>query len=260
MGEKRSNPPVFYTLAQIKFNPIARMEEYVPELQDRLRHIGYPDYQPEHKIEVAIRKAASPQPDVRPQQMVRWNFTNIDRTEAYTLHPDALIFHSTQYAHFEDFSKKVLKGLTLAHEVIELAYIQRIGLRYLDAVVPAGDDLLDNYLNPSLLGLSEAASGQLTHSFSETVSQVNGGTLVARTVITEGGLAMPPDLFPMALALPDHLSKLSGRIAVLDTDYFVERRSGFDLNSVKEQLLASHKLVGETFKSSVTEHAISVWK
>ncbi len=260
MGEKLSYPPVFYTLAQIKFNPIARMEEYVPELQDRLRRIGYPDYQREHKVEVEIRKAATPQPDVRPQQMVRWNFNNIDRTEAYTLHPDALIFHSTQYAHFEDFSEKALKGLTLAHGVIELAYIQRIGLRYLNAVVPAGGNPLDNYLNPSLMGLSTVTPGQLSHSFNESVSQVNGGTLVARTVITEGGLAMPPDLFPMALALPDHLDKLSGKIAVLDTDYFVEHRSGFDMDSVKRQLLASHKLVDETFKSSVTEHAISVWK
>ncbi len=260
MGEKWNNPPVFYTLAQIKFNPIARMEGYVPELQDRLRCIGYPDYQVEQKIEVAIRKPATPQPDVRPQQMVGWNFTNIDRTESYTLHPDALIFHSTQYAHFDDFSEKVLKGLSLAHEVIELAYIQRIGLRYLDAVVPADGDVLDNYLNPSLLGLSAATSGQLTHSFTETVSQVDGGTLVARTVITESGLAMPPDLFPVALTLPDRLYKLSGRIAVLDTDYFVEHRSGFDLNSVRERLLASHKRVGETFKSLVTEHAVSVWK
>ena len=260
MGEKWNNPPVFYTLAQIKFNPIAQMEEYVPELQDRLRRIGYPDYQPEHKIEVAIRKSASPQPDVRPQQLVRWNFTNIDRTEAYTLHPDALIFHSTQYAHFGDFSEKVLEGLSLAHEVIDLAYIQRIGLRYLDAVVPKDGGSLDNYINPSLLGLTATVSGQLTHSFTETVSQVNGGTLVARTVITEGGLAMPPDLFPMVLALPDHLGKLSGRIAVLDTDYFVEHRSGFDLNNVKGQLLVSHKIVGDTFKSSITEHAISVWK
>lgn len=260
MGEKWSNPPVFYTLAQIKFNPIAQMDEYVPELQDRLRRIGYPDYQPEHKIEVSIRKPASPQPDVRPQQLVRWNFMNIDRTEAYTLLPDALIFHSAMYAHFEDFSEKVLKGLSLVHEVIELAYIQRIGLRYLDAIVPADGDALDNYLNPSLLGLSIATSGELTHSFTETVSQVNRGTLVTRTVITEGGLAMPPDLFPMVLALPDRFGKLSGRIAVLDTDYFVEHRNNFDLNSVKEQLLVSHKIVSDTFKSSVTEHAISNWQ
>ncbi len=260
MGEKWSNPPVFYALAQVRFNPIVQMEEYVPELQDRLRHIGYPDYQQEQKIEVAIRKPASEQPDVRPQQLIRWSFTNIDRTEAYTLHPDALIFHSTQYVNFEDFSEKVLRGLSLAHEVIELAYVQRIGLRYLDAVVPANDDLLDNYLNPSLLGLSGAAPGQLAHSFTETVSQVNGGTLVARAVITEGGLAMPPDLFPMTLKLPDRLGQLSGRIAVLDTDYFVEQRKIFDLNSVKEQLLVSHKIVGDAFKSSITEHAVSAWR
>lgn len=260
MGEKWSNPPVFYTLAQIKFNPIAQMREYVPEIQDRLRRIGYPDYQPEQKVEVAIRNPESPQPDVRPQQLTRWHFTNSERTEGYILHPEALVFHSTQYEHFEDFSEKVLKGLSLVHEVIELSYTQRIGLRYLDAVIPAADKTLADYLAPSLLGLSMSVPGQLTHSFTETVSRIDDGTLVARAVITEGGLAMPPDLFPMTLPLPNRFGEPSGQTAVLDTDYFVEHRNKFNIDHARDQLWSSHTVIGDTFKSSVTDHAISSWK
>jgi hypothetical protein len=37
-----SQAPVFYTLAEVKFNPIEQMKDYLPKLQDKLRLKGYP--------------------------------------------------------------------------------------------------------------------------------------------------------------------------------------------------------------------------
>ncbi|MYB33644.1 MAG: TIGR04255 family protein [Gammaproteobacteria bacterium] len=260
MEKAWKNPPLFYTLAQIKFNNIANMEAYIPQLQDKLRHIGYPDFQIEKKVEVNIRDAGGSQPDVHPRPFIRWHFLNIDRTEAYTLLPDAIAFHTAQYMRFQDFSRKVHDGISLANEIIKFAYIDRIGLRYLDAIVPANEDIIDAYLNPSLLGLSADNSLKLAHNYNETVSQIDGGTLVSRVIITEHGLALSPDLLPMILTLPDRINNPSGKMALIDTDYFVENRINFDLNSVKEQLSASHEKTKKIFESSVTEYAISVWE
>ena len=45
MGEKMSNAPVYYALAQVRFNPLAALEQYIPAIQDSLRREGFPDFE-----------------------------------------------------------------------------------------------------------------------------------------------------------------------------------------------------------------------
>jgi uncharacterized protein (TIGR04255 family) len=260
MGKKLSNPPVFYTLAQFKFNPIVGMSEYIPKLQDRLRRIGYPDFRQENQLAINIRRTDESQPEIQNIQQVRWSFTNSQNTEGYLLHAESLVFHSTSYESFQDFSKKALDGLRLLHELIELAFVELIGLRYLDAVSPLGGDDINCYLTPSLLGLSSIIGGSLAHAYSETQTQIESGTLVARAVMTESGLALPPDLFPFQLKLLPKFASITGRNAVLDIDYFVTQRFDFDVKRSEELLQVAHGIITDAFRASVTERALSVWE
>jgi uncharacterized protein (TIGR04255 family) len=257
---KMSLAPVFYTLAQVQFNPIAQMSTYVDSLQERLRRKGLPDFQIENKLEFTIRRLDESQPDVQPQQHIRWSFTNTQRTEGYILLSNALVFHTTAYDTFEDFLHKTISGLELVHEIVELAYVERIGLRYLDAVVPTIDnDELAQYLNPSLLGFSASLDGQLGHSFTETVTTIQDGSLVARAVITDGSLALSPDLFPLQLELQPRFTAINGRNAVIDTDYSVVKRRNFNFKEIEDQLLRSHGIITSAFKASVTDYAREKW-
>lgn len=251
--------PVFYTLVQVQFNPIAQMSDYVARLQERLRRTGFPDYRSENQVGLLIRRLDEPQPDVQSQQHMRWSFTNTQRTEGYLLLSDALVFHTTAYDTFEGFLQKIIDGLKLVHEIVELAYVERIGLRYLDAVLPINDDTLQQYLNPSLLGFSENLGGRLSHSFTETVTAVEDGNLVARAVITDGTLALSPDLLPLQLELQPRFTVINGRNAVLDTDYSVVKRNSFDLKQIEKQLLKSHDIITDAFKVSVTDYARERW-
>ena len=45
------------------------------------------------------------------------------------------------------------RGLRTVHEVVDLSYTERVGVRYLDAVFPRTGEALSGYLNESLLGL-----------------------------------------------------------------------------------------------------------
>jgi uncharacterized protein (TIGR04255 family) len=256
---KMSLAPVFYTLAQVQFNPIAQMSDYVAPLQERLRRSGFPDFRAENQFGLTIRRLDELQPDVQQQQQVRWSFTNTERTEGYLLLSNALVFHTTAYDTFVDFLQKVISGLRLVHEIVELAYVERIGLRYLDAVAPMEDDTLQQYLNPSLLGLTTSVEGRLGHSFTETVTDVKDGTLVARAVMTDNGLALSPDLFPLQLELQPRFAAISGRHTVLDTDYFIARRSSFDIADIEIQLSAAHEIISTVFKLSVTNYARERW-
>lgn len=252
--------PVFYTLAQVRFNPVAQMSDYVAPLQERLRRSGFPDFQEENQVGITIRRLDDPQPDLLQERQKLWIFTNTEKTEGYILLSNALVFHTTAYNTFEDFLQKTLFGLKLVNEIVELAFVERIGLRYLDAVVPTENETLEQYLNPSLLGLAVIENGELSHSFTETVTSTEGGTLVARALISENGLALPADLSPLRLNLKPRFAEVHGRHAVLDTDYFVAKRQRtFDVAAVQNQLLASHEITSETFKRSVTVYALERW-
>ncbi|MBD1882140.1 TIGR04255 family protein [Coleofasciculus sp. FACHB-T130] len=251
--------PVFYTLAQVQFNPIAQMSDYVARLQERLRRSGFPDFRAENQFELTIRRLDEAEPDVQPTQHMRWSFTNTKRTEGYWLLSNALVFHTTTYDTFADFLEKTLSGLKLVHEIVDLAYVERIGMRYLDAVTPIGNDTLQQYLNPSLLGFSANLEGRLSHSFTETVTAIEDGNLVARAVITDGALALSPDLFPLQLELQARFAEINGRNAVLDTDYFVAKRNEFNLIEVEDQLQKAHDIITNAFKVAVTDYAREKW-
>jgi len=256
---KMTLAPVFYTLAQVQFNPIAQMSEYVSPLQEHLRRGGFPDFQSENQFELMIRRLDELQPDVQSQQHMRWSFMNAQRTEGYLLLSDTLVFHTTQYNTFSDFLQKIISGLNLVHQVVELAYVERTGLRYLNAVVPIDNDTLEQYLNPSLLGFSANLDGRLSHSFTETVTVVDEGNLVARAVITDGELALSPDLISLQLKLQPQFTQINGRNAVLDTDYFVVNRNSFDVKKIEDQLLKAHDIITNAFKVSVTDYAKEKW-
>lgn len=251
--------PVFYTLAQVKFNPITEMSDYVSRLQGRLRRGGFPDFQTENQVELTIRRLDKPQPEVQPNQHMRWSFTNAQRTEGYLLFSDALVFHTTTYNTFSDFLEKTIIGLTLVDEIVELAYVERVGLRYLDAIIPLDNDTLWQYLSPSLLGFSANIEGRLSHSFTETVTSIEDGNLVARAVITEGTLALSPDLITLQLELQPRFKEVDGLNAVLDTDYFVAERNSFDVEEIEVQLRKAHDIITNAFKVSVTDYAREKW-
>ena len=122
------------------------------------------------------------------------------------------------------------------------------------------DDTLEQYLNPSLLGLSVSLEGRLGHSFTETVTTIADGNLVARAIITDGALALSPDLFPLQLELKSRFTAINGRNAVLDTDYSVTiKRDRFDLEKIETQLMESHEIITNAFMVSITDHAREKW-
>jgi uncharacterized protein (TIGR04255 family) len=251
--------PVFYTLAQVKFNPITQMSGYVDAIQEKLRRTGFPDFKAEHQFGLEIRRLDELQPEVQTQQQMRWSFLDAERTEGYLLFANTLVFHTTKYDTFTTFLQKTISGLELVHEIVELAYIERVGLRYLDAIVPMDDDTLPQYLNASLLGLSADLGGVLKHSFTETVTSIEDGTLVVRAVITDGVLALTPDLFPLQLSLLPRFAEINGRHAVLDNDYFVEKRNSFEISKIETQLKNAHEVITQAFKASLTDHAKLRW-
>lgn len=120
-----------------------------------------------------------------------------------------------------------MKGLGIVHECISLAHTERVGLRYLDAIVPPnGEEGLSDYLASGVLGLSSKLSDdvQVSHTFSETHFQTAGCAVLARTIIQAGPLGFPMDLQPIGVKVADRFQKINGVHAIVDTDASIEGR------------------------------------
>ncbi|MGM9481820.1 TIGR04255 family protein [Roseateles sp. NT4] len=258
MGTPLKNPPVYFTLAQVRFNPLLKLQDFLPPIQEQMRKAGYPDFSTQTSFVLQFSLDGKSAPTPIPRE--RFTFGSADRKHAFVLDQDSLTLQSTQYGRFEEFSKAFTKGLAVVHEAVQLAFVERVGLRYLDRVVPFAEDALEAYLHPEVLGLSARLKGAVMQSYSETLSQVDNIVLRSRVVIQEGGLSFPPDLSPGEMTFdPSPVVTFAGRHAILDNDGVISDRSDFDLTAINKQLDAIHVVIGDSFRASATEHAFKVW-
>ena len=265
MGKKMKNAPVYFTVAQVRHNPVLRLGAYAPDIQDRMRKAGYPDF----KQGVSMAFSLPPQigdesRTVAPavQQVERLMFFSTDSTKGFIVEQNALSFHTTEYGTFETFVDDFVKGVSIVHECVTLDHTERIGLRYLDAIVPPnGEEGLADYLAPGVLGLSSRLPEdvRVSHSFAETHIQTDECAVLARTIIQAGPLGFPMDLQPIGVMLADRFMKINGVHAIVDTDASIEGRHPFDLDTIKSQMKTLRKGIGLAFDAIVMPSAIAVW-
>lgn len=264
MGQKLSNAPVYFTIAQVRFNPILSLDSYIPAIQENFRKSGYPDYKKivsmAFNLTQAVNDEAMPTQPPPPEQVARYVFSNMTKTRGFVLHQNSLSFQVTEHDSFDQSADELLRELGILNQLITLSYSERVGVRYLDAIAPRDGETLKQYLVPEVLGLYGKLNGQLAHSFSETLTLGTAGAVMSRTIIQNGRLGFPPDLQTMGLTLMPRFANVSGEHAILDTDGFIDRRETFDLDNLKHRLHALHDEIIKSFRATVTTHALSVWK
>jgi uncharacterized protein (TIGR04255 family) len=261
MGKKLSNAPVYYTVAQVQFNPILNLEAYLSSIQPKMREARFPDFKQEVFQRLVLPFGDGGQvsaPTLTPQS--RFAFGDIDGRSTFLLETNALSFQTTAYDTFETFSSTLMKGVSILHEVLRLDFVERIGLRYLDAVLPMAEgETLKDYLVPEVLGLSFKSEGQLQQSVSETSVLTNAGQLVSRIIVRQGRIGLPVDLAANAPAIAAHFTQKEGQHAIVDSDASYLHREAFDLEKVEGRLEALHGEIKKAFEATVTAHALKQW-
>jgi len=259
MGAPLKNPPVYYTVVQTRFNAILALAEFLPAIQEKFRKAGYPDYvaRPTTVLQFGFSEPGMAAP--KPVTYDQYSFTNVARTHSFVLDPYALSLQSTNYGQFETFAVGFIKGLALVHSEVRLDLVGRIGLRYLDRVTPKAGDTLEQYLTSEVLGLAQKGLGKTVHTYSETMTDVGGVTLVSRIVTQEGGLAFPPDVQPLDLVVDKRFTEHQGWHAILDTDGYVTARESYSEEHMAKMLHVIHEAISASFKVTVTKHAFTVW-
>jgi uncharacterized protein (TIGR04255 family) len=260
MSEKLTKAPIFYTTAQIRFNPIMEMADHIARFQKTWRS-GYPDFSMQAVNQLQFQlPGLGQQPQFKASSLPRWHFKNTEQTSGFILSTDSIIYHTTEYDSSAVFFKNLIDGLTVVNETVPLAYVETVAMRTLDAILPNGDVDLSFFLKDHLLGLFSQLGGTLKHSVSELVLTRQEEQLSVRVALLNGNLGMAADLVPMTLKIRENLQTLNCVHAVLDNDCIQRKRFPFDISKTAETLRSVKSRISDAFKKSVTEEAIAHWR
>lgn len=249
--------PITQALCQIRFSTVRDMATYVPKVQVALRKDGY-RLDMSAQVQEIVFGAQGPQTKL----FDRWEFLNVEKTRSAVITEQFAAFQTAAYTKFEDFVPEVLNLMEALAGAGADILITRVGLRYVNAIIPSPGKGWTDYVNPSLHGINlTSLTGPLAayHVFGETAH----GRLLARMTQNTEGLLVPIEMGQQNLTLQRQPPEPGTLLTLVDIDHFKEWSKdfvGYQAETMKDLLW---KLKGETydaFRSFVTDSAIEEWK
>src|SRR5262245_28859987 len=247
--------PLVYVIGQVRISPVIAIDKYIPEIQEQLRHNGFPRFGKGQMQEIRFEMNAAP----KVHTMDRYEFQNKEGTSGIVLATDFIALHTSTYEVYEKFEETLRVALAIIHRVVSLSLVERLGLRYIDLIRLGAGEKFSDYLQPGLLGLKNAKLG-VTKSLSrfEFVGTTEVGKLVIRYSQSDNGTFLPADLMPSPLK--HEVEVPPGEVvSFLDLDHFSEQSHDFEVLSVLELLGRLHDNLDRAFRSAVTETALQKW-
>ncbi len=245
------------------------MDQYVPRIQETLRKAGYPDFGKNFVATLNFNFGGKMVPDqpvnAVTQPQAQYMFFNETKDSGFILENSALSFQTSNYQTFDVFLSALMVGIRTVHINAELQYFERLGVRYLDAILPRPNEDVSAYLTQNVLGLyGQFNDRKLVHAISETRSQCNENELMSRAIIIRqdqvGEVAFPADMGGQVVKLMEKFQKVSGVYGLMDTDSAHTSRGPFDLGQIEKRFVSLHSMIWQSFALMVTPHALTVWE
>ena len=257
------NAPIYYSLVQVIFNNVPNMEEFYPKIANSFKKLGFND--PIEVVNEGVRFEMTDlqTPKVTQTKEKRWDIYNQARDSVFHLSNNSLVFSTTKYVNREEFIGKIVNGLEIISSYVSLVFIDKIGLRYIDLIIPKSDDDIYQYISAGVRGLDSTDGLIFKHKLSETVLIKGSHLLIGKTIITQQpvGLVNPGvlgliDLTPLNKFTLD----VASDVAWFDNDCSITERMSYSAQLVKDKLLELRESVEIIFSKSYTDYAEGVWK
>jgi uncharacterized protein (TIGR04255 family) len=255
-----SKSPIALVLCQIRFSGIMGMESsYLPDIQARLRGIGF-------KVNASGQVAQvlmTPQ-GPHAQAANHFEFQNIERTESIVVGTDFATYQATRYVCFNDFLERLLRVINQISAVTNGLTIERLGLRYIDIVIPKTGETWQRYVQPGLRGItSPCFKTQVDEQIHQVVTETKvDGTMILRVLSNPKGIPLPPDLVATKLSLNIQGTVIEGiGAAVIDVDHFCTTSPmDFDATTIGKRLRDLKHVILDVWKDQiVTREALETW-
>ncbi|MGH9501352.1 MAG: TIGR04255 family protein [Terriglobales bacterium] len=247
------NPPLIYVVAQVRFSHVVAIEKYVAEIQEALRHKGFPRFLKGQVHEIAFQADGAPKFNV----VDRFEFQDKDSSLGIVLQPNSVAIHTNRYLNYERFEENAQIALMAVHRALNISLSERIGLRYVNLIRLGSGEKWSEYLDQGLLGLDPNSVGVRSWtSRAEFFGATQAGTLAVRCSQSEQPL--PPDLSVNTLKLATDLEK-GEIVTTLDFDHYVEKISDFKVSSVMAIFGQLHESLDTVFSTAVSPKALTKW-
>ena len=264
---KLAKQPLALVLIQTRFSPISILSKYIPDIQDELRHIGFPY--------ITIRKGTafelSPA-GIQPTIIDQWVFETADKRTSVIMDERQVLLQSAKYDAFEPFLEQYLIILNIVMRITEhdkFGICERLGLRYVDQVIRQNEtDLIDSYLRPELRGMVSGSfkPDKKRYTFTSVVTtqlpNKEAANLSIRIYRNNDNLDLPPDVYSGA---PPRLRNIdtSDDFALIDMDHgcIIRLGPGIRKEDLESLFFGLHDVIIEVFYASVvSEEGFQKWK
>jgi uncharacterized protein (TIGR04255 family) len=210
----------------------------------------------------------------------RYLFRAAGERSIIELSKSSLIYKSTEYGTFEDFYKKfdeVLSSLVELVPSLNKSLLKRVGLRYVDVIVPDSGNTLEDFISDGLLApkLDEPLIAcKHIHGLTSKVVEVNQNKML-RVALEE----LPIENRSIRKILPDELvepdqncglvikgqapwtNTSSPTYGILDIDHTFnfEASPAFSIESIREATSGLYNQSKDVFWSLIKRPALDLW-
>ena len=266
---KLTHAPVFFVVAHVAHSPVLKLDILLPELQDRLRKVGFPGYRQhtQNTLRVEANMAAPGETQFNQGQTTYHIFSGRDPAESFVVGQDGFALQTVEYDTIEDFAFKFRRGMRVIQEILAPDSVTRVGMRFLDAVVPPTGGTPGDYIRAQFLGLTNTLGGDwlTTYNFYEALNTRGDQQTKTRVLTQHRELTYPPDLAGTIVpTLPERFAQVNGIHTLIDTDSWfgtgTEIALEFDPQVIVDRLSRLKADIRDSFHAVVTEAALQAWK
>ena len=252
--------PLIYVLVQIVFTRVPKMESRWEDFHQAVFD-RYPLATPEHIRQIQIGNTDK---QIFPDES-RWNFLDRKKNEGIILASDSLVLHTTSYTTSKDFFTRLEFVLSKLIDILPSEVkVSRLGLRYVDLLIPEESLPADNQVEGKLGSISLEEIGCEFVKLEEVTryQTPEGGNLVIRHRQSINPDVLPGDIFPnnlenaplLSVKKPDDVV-----VGLMDYDHYVQLDSEFETSYIIEKLQSMHSTSSQAFQLTTTSEAKQLW-
>jgi uncharacterized protein (TIGR04255 family) len=253
-----NHPPLAYVVAEAVIAPHYGIAAAIPRMQERLR-ATYP--RTLEGTEVTI------DPSTTPGVNQLWRMLSADQQRGIQLSSRAISLHSTRYVDAKEFLSAWDSVLEVVAQADLNAFVERVGLRYIDLIVPSEGRTTSDYVNAGVRGIAPPKEGKLANNLWVATFTCDGYAVSARLgAPAPAGMLLPPNFNAIPLQKPDVWVRAEQRLAAgqqigfIDTDCSLEVKELFDATSIANTFRILKSYIRDTFGGLISQTAENEWK
>jgi uncharacterized protein (TIGR04255 family) len=252
--------PLALVLAQVRFSDYLTIGNRIPAIQDALRK-RYPLFRKGQTQTIAIEIGATG-PTISTAD--RWELVDADNQEAFIVLQNSLVFLATRYQTYKHFAERHNVVLEAFEQTVPDVFVERLGLRYIDIIVPEEGKQPQEYLVEGLRGFPMDVFDSATAFQSRYIARwrTDGGMIAFRHMTGVKPPFLPPDLQPLELQPPDVVKlawESKAPVSMLDFDRMLDYRGPFNAVEISKKFALMHEDASTAFRRVISPFAEASW-